>query len=396
MTAVTETRNRVQSIDILRGIIMVIMALDHVRDFFHETALTADPTNLATTTYALFFTRWITHFCAPVFVFLAGTSAYLLGLKKTKKELSIFLIKRGLWLIVAEVVIVTLAFSFNPFYNFIFLQVIWVIGFSMILLGLLIHLPLKAILLIGLLIFFGHNAFDNFTAESDGIGSVLLKLFVTGRATFLPLSPNHTIVALYTVLPWTSVMLLGYCFGYFFRSDVDEAKRKKAIFYIGSGCIVLFIILRFINVYGDPNPWSVQRSAGFTFISFINTNKYPPSLLFVLMTLGPALIVLGLLETLKPKSVSFFTNYGRVPFFYFIVHFYLIHLLCVAAFYLSGYNNSQIADKDSLFLFRPASFGFNLLTVYAIWMAVVLIMYPLCKRYNRYKSTHRQWWLSYL
>lgn len=396
MNVASNTRNRVVSIDALRGFVMVIMALDHVRDFFHITAMTADPLDIVTTTPLLFVTRWITHFCAPVFVFLAGTSAYLMGQKRTKQQLSIFLIKRGLWLMAAEIIIMSFVLTFNPSYNIIILQVIWVIGCSMILLGLLIHLSIRAVLVVGLILLLGHNTFDLVTIPTSGASSVLLNLFVTGRAAFYPLSATHTVAILYKILPWTAVMILGYCIGYFFEADVPFATRRRALITIGSAAILFFVALRFANIYGDPSPWQHQKTGFDTVLSFINTSKYPPSLLFICMTLGPSLIVLAAIDAVKGKAAAFFTTYGRVPFFYFVVHFFLIHTLCVLLFYLGGYNNSQISESNSLFFFRPSTFGYSLPIVYGIWLLIVGVMYPLCRWYNRYKSTHTFWWLSYL
>lgn len=396
MPAVPALRNRIQSIDTLRGLVMVIMALDHVRDFFHVTAFTQDPTNLTTTTPALFFTRWITHFCAPVFVFLAGTSAYLLGQKRTKKELSAFLIMRGLWLVIAEIALISLGLTFDPLFRVILLDVIWAIGWSMILLGLLINLPFKIVVAIGLIIFFGHNVFDIFPGPQKGVGSVLMKVFFTAFGNFYPLSSNHVVGFLYAILPWTSVMILGYGFGYFYRTQVSSEQRRKWLLLLGSGVIALFIIFRFINAYGDTRNWAPQKNGLFTFLSFINTTKYPPSLQYLCMTLGPAIIVLALIEKIQNKFTSFLSTYGRVPFFYYILHIYLIHFLCVAAFFITGHSANQNVDKDSPFLFRPANFGFSLPVVYLVWIVVVMFLYPLCRWYNNYKATHNKWWLSYL
>ena len=396
MNALAVTRNRVNSVDVLRGIIMVIMALDHVRDFFHVTAMTADPLNIATTTPALFFTRWITHFCAPVFAFLAGTSIYLTGLKRSKSNLSAFLFKRGLWLVIVEIVIMTFALSFNPSYNIIFLQIIWAIGCSMIIMAVLIYLPLWAILSVGVILFFGHNLFDVVLQPAKGNSNIFLELFVTGSANFYPLDKAHTVAAFYKILPFTAIMILGYGLGSFFRPEITSAHRRKVLLLFGLLGIATFIIVRFINVYGDPVLWSPQSTPFNTFLSFISTTKYPPSLLFACMTIGPALIVLSLVEGVQSKLASFFITYGRVPFFYYIIHFFLIHTLCLVMFYATGHNNSQVVDPASPFYFRPAAFGFNLLTVYGIWMLIVLLMYPLCKWYGNYKLSHKHWWLSYL
>ena len=403
--AVPKTRSRVQSIDILRGIVMVIMALDHVRDFFYKpdvssgdaSSVALDPTNLDTTTPMLFFTRWITHFCAPIFIFLAGTSIFLMSQKKTKKELSLFLFKRGLFLVLVEIIIITFGWRFDPLYHIIILQVIWAIGVSMIILGLLIFLPLEALFVLGCLVVFGHNILD-YKNISDGIkGSDAANLIYFSNFSALVFDNSHIAIVVYAFLPWTGVMLLGYCFGKLYRKGVDASWRKKMLVRIGVGLILLFIILRFTNIYGDPVTWSKQdRGAIFTVLSFFNLNKYPPSLLFLCMTIGPGILLLAFIENIQNRFTRVMNIYGRVPMFYYILHFYIIHILIVITFYFQGHTAKEIDSPDSFFFFRPPSLGFPLPGVYAVWFFVVVVLYPLCKRYDRYKSTHRQWWLSYL
>jgi uncharacterized membrane protein len=396
-------RNRIQSIDILRGIVMVIMALDHVRDFFHKAdvsngaAVAIDPTNPSTTTPLLFFTRWITHFCAPTFIFLAGTSIFLMGQKKSKKDLSWFLIKRGLWLVLVEVLIITFGWRFDPLYHLFFLQVIWAIGISMIIVGLLIYFPWQVLLALGLLIFFAHNLMD-YPGISTGLkGTVFADFAYFANFSFVSLGSGRGAIIVYAFLPWTGLMLLGYCFGKLFTQGFDAAKRKKILFALGGGLILLFIVLRYINHYGDPYGWEQQPRGGFyTFLSFLNVNKYPPSLDFLSVTIGVAMIALALLEGIQNKITGVFRTYGRVPMFYYILHFYIIHLIGVIVFFAQGFPLSQVDAPGSLFYFRPDGFGFGLAGVYAVWITVVLILYPLCKKYDRYKSTHQQWWLSYL
>jgi uncharacterized membrane protein len=399
-------RYRIQSIDILRGLIMIIMALDHVRDFFFKAvvegggaSMATDPTNLETTTPALFFTRWITHFCAPVFVFLAGTSAFLITQKKTKKEVSSFLIKRGVWLILIELVIIAFGWTFNPLYNVLILQVIWAIGISMVFLGLLVHLPYKAIFLIGAVIVFGHNLLD-YPAISNGVkGGFLSDLLYFSNFSIYNIDNSHFIFIVYSFVPWTGVMFLGYCFGKLFSPGVDGLRRRKTLLQLGIGLILLFIALRLINIYGDPVPWSPQpRGRLFTFLSFINLNKYPPSLDFLSLTIGAGMLALLWLEKVQNKLTGIINVYGRVPLFYYILHFYLIHILVVIVFFISGYSTSQIITPNNPFLFRPPDFGFNLWGVYAVWIFVVVALYPLCKKYDRYKTTHvrEKWWLSYI
>jgi uncharacterized membrane protein len=392
----TLKKHRIQSIDILRGVIMLIMALDHVRDFFHMGALTYDATNMATTTPILFFTRWITHFCAPTFLFLSGISAYIAGTRRTKKELSLFLIKRGFWLLFVEAALITLALTLNPLYNVFLLQVIWAIGGSMIILGLLIWLPLPSIAAIGIVIFFGHDILDYIKLPETGAGSVVMKILFTAKAALVPLDNKHFLIVLYALLPWTGVMLIGYVFGTIYTPGFDASKRKRILIVSGLSLLVLFLILRTGNIYGDPAPWLVQRNGVFTVLSYFNLSKYPPSLLYLCMTLSPALLILAFTEKTKNKLTDIFAVYGSVPFFYYILHFYLIRVFTVISFYALGYNSSQIISKESGFLFTPKGAGYNLGVVYLIWLALIVILYFPCRWYNKYKKTHHQWWLSYL
>ena len=398
-------RSRINSIDILRGVIMVIMALDHVRDFFHKivvdggSSVATGPTDLDTTTPILFFTRWITHFCAPIFLFLAGASAYLMSLKKSKAELSSFLIKRGVWLVLVEIIIITLGWTFIPLFNVSILQVIWAIGISMIILGLLIHLPFKIIFLIGFLIVFGHNLLDYPQVNNGLKGGFLADLLYFSNFSVYNIDKNHIVLIVYSFLPWTGVMMLGYCFGKLFSPSFSAEQRRKTLWWMGSGLLVLFVVLRFINLYGDPVAWSTHpRGAVFSFLSFVNVNKYPPSLDFLCITIGAGMILLAILEGVKNRVTDFFRIYGRVPMFYYILHFYIIHALVVIVFFVSGYSTSQIVTPNNPFLFRPSDFGFNLWGVYAVWTFVVLLLYPLCKKYDRYKTANasKKWWLSYL
>ena len=394
MIAMGIVKNRIQSIDVLRGLVMVIMALDHVRDFF--SSFTDDPLNLQTTTPQLYFTRWITHFCAPVFVFLSGSSIYLMSLRKTKAQLSAFLIKRGFWLIFIEMAVITLGWTFDPFYHLFILQVIWVIGCSMVILGILIYLPYTAIFALGLFIVLGHNLLDYpEAARHDQVG-FWWDLLHHCKFSFYAIDSNHAAIIVYAIVPWLGIMLVGFGFGKLFSPGVDPVKRRKTLISIGLTLIALFIGIRMINLYGDAHPWTVQRNSLFSFLSFMNVNKYPPSLLYTCATLGPAIILLALLERANNKVTAFFNIYGRVPMFYYILHFYLIHIICVVLFFASGYSMKDAYGKDHLFGFRPNLFGYSLWVVYAIWLFVVLALYPLCKKYNRYKSTHDHWWLSYL
>jgi uncharacterized membrane protein len=387
----TSTAYRVTSIDILRGLVMIIMALDHTRDFFHRTAMVADPLDPATTTTALYFTRWITHFCAPIFVFLSGLSAYLSSRNKTKNETSIFLLKRGIWLIIVELTIVAFGLTFNPFFNFIILQVIWAIGCSMIILGILVRISYTAILVAGILLFAGHNILDYLHLPATGADGTILNIFLTASATVIPLGGDYFVGIFYAILPWTGVMLLGYSIGVWFHKDFPAEKRKRLLLITGSALTILFILLRLSRGYGDPEAWDKH-----SLFSFLDTSKYPPSLQYCCMTLGPAMLLMVLLENVRSGWSNVVSVYGKVPFFYYVLHFYLIHIITVIAFFASGYGTADIADGQTPFLFRPLNFGFDLWVVYLIWIAVVSLLYLPCRWFYRYKTTHTQWWLRYI
>jgi uncharacterized membrane protein len=394
-TAVKKATYRIDSIDLLRGLVMIIMALDHTRDFFHSAAWTDDPLNLATTTPALFFTRWITHFCAPVFVFLAGTSAWFQSLRKTKKELSLFLIKRGLWLILIEITLVNFSFSFDVHFGVIVLQTIWAIGISMVILGFAIWLPFAAVLSIGLLIVLGHNSLDFYEAKRQTFPEWYSLLHKPG---FYPLTDHHNLMVMYPLLSWAGLMMLGYCFGKLFTS-YEGAQRRKVLTQLGIGIILFFVVLRATNLYGNPEHWTSQKNFLFTFLSFIDTHKYPPSLLYMCMTIGPAILFIAWAGNVKNRLTKFITVYGRVPFFYYILHFYLIHLLCMFFFLARGHSYAEgLTSTANSFLpdFIAPGEGYSLWFVYPMWLFIIVILYPVCKRFSEYKKTHTQWWLSYL
>ncbi len=397
---ISPTKKRIESIDILRGIVMVIMASDHVRDYFHINANTDDPMNLATTTIPLYFTRWISHFCAPVFVFLSGTSIYLQSLRKTNTELASFLIKRGLWLILIECTVISLAWTFNPRHDIIIFQVIWAIGISMVILGLLklVHLPQIVLFILGVVHVFGHNILDFYEKAQDFQSNFWWDLFHHGVFQPYTYAPNRIVLMVYPFPAWTGVMLLGYCAGSLFTSEFSIEKRKKILACIGVGLILFFVVLRFTNVYGDPIKWSIQKDAIYTFLSFINVNKYPPSLLYLCITLGPALILLAFIENIKNKFTDAMVVFGRTAFFYYILHLYVIHLLTTILFFVRGHSfEDSNSPNHHPFLFVVAGEGYGLPVVYLIWIIVVVALYPLCKRYDQYKINHKEkWWLSYV
>jgi uncharacterized membrane protein len=392
---VTE-KQRINSIDIMRGLVMVTMALDHARDFFHQGAMVNDPTNLTITTPALFFTRWITHYCAPTFVFLAGTSIFLNLQKKSKSELSMFLLTRGFWLIVLEFVVVRFGILFNFYYDVLIFQVIWGIGASMVCMAALIHLNYKAILIIGLAIVFGHNIFDAYLLKQ---GDPFYAAWVVFRqAGFASISENHNWFVPYPLLPWLGIMMLGFCTGKLYSGEFKKEERQKYLLMLGGGAIALFVILRFINSYGDPAPWAVQKNGVYTLMSFVNTTKYPVSLLYTLMTLGPLLVVLSLMERVNINIIKPFHVFGRVPMFYYILHFYLIHIISIFLFLNKtgkSWSELDFHFNQSFGGITPEG-GYSLVITYILWISVVIFLYPLCVWYNRYKSTHRHWWLSYV
>lgn len=387
---------RVRSVDLLRGLVMIIMALDHVRDYFHADAFLYDPLDLEKTSVLLFFTRWITHFCAPVFMFLAGTSAFFVGQRKTKKELSVFLLKRGIWLVLLELTIVNFGWNFNFTFPNIYFIVIWALGISMIVLALLIHLPLRLILLIGIAIVAGHNLLDNLHVKGDTLPAFGWSLLHESNFFFWQ---GKNVLIGYPVLPWIGIMTLGYCFGSLYTSNYDAAKRKKILIGLGLGAIALFFILRLGNIYGDAAHWSRQESTFMSFLAILKTSKYPPSLLYVLMTLGPALLFLAFTEKINTATSRVISVYGRVPMFYYLLHIFLIHLLAMLFTTLFTNNDWKVWILDQPLWFDESlkGNGFSLGVVYLVWAFVVISLYPLCKWYDQYKQAHKEkWWLSYL
>lgn len=393
----SEPTIRIKSIDTIRGAIMIIMALDHTRDFFHITAFTSDPVNPETTTAVVFFTRWITHFCAPSFMLLSGISAYLSGQKRSASETSSFLIKRGLWLILAEIVFMTFALSFDITYKTIFLNVLWALGTSMLVLGFLVRfVSVRFVFIIGLILILGHNFFDYVKVAPNSPLDIVLGIFLTGSGKFIPIGNGRMIAFLYVILPWAGIMLSGYGLGKLYDKGFEPIKRRRMLLILGIAATLLFFILRLVNYYGDPFPWIAQKENWRTFLSFFNVTKYPPSLLFTLLTLGPVLIFLAFTEIVDNKFTRFVSVYGKVPFFYFITHFYLIHLLSAITVLASGYTWQQATDDKLFFKFRPLDFGFELGWVYLIWIIIVLALYKPCKWFGNYKTSNKTWWLSYL
>jgi len=385
---------RITAIDFTRGLVMIIMALDHTRDFMHIDSLTQNPTDLNTTTPTLFFTRWITHLCAPVFVFLSGTSAYL----SFKKEGNIvksksFLISRGAWLLLMEFTLVNFALWFDIRFRLVIFEVIAAIGFGFIVLALLLKLPSKIIGLAGVLLIFGHDLLQYIPFDNGSILKViLLPLFGTAA---VPVTPHLTFFMAYPPIPWLGMMLAGYATGQLF--ELDPQKRKRFFLIIGTCALALFIIVRSINIYGDPSRWSVQKNNVFTLLSFINISKYPPSLLFCLVTSGIMFLILAFADGTKNKFTEIVRVYGQVPLFYFLVHLYLLHLLMLFMVFLQGFTRTEIIFEGFNFGRPKNGSGVSLAIIYLIWLSVVISLYPLCTRYGRYKANHKaKRWLRYL
>jgi uncharacterized membrane protein len=405
-------RTRINSIDLLRGTVMVVMLLDHTRDFVHYLVLQGfDPTDLSHTSAKTFFTRWITHFCAPIFIFLAGTGAYLQFARgKSKSELSRFLFTRGVWLIVLEFTLVRLGAFPNLDYRFLgAAQVIWVIGLSMIVLAALIHLPLKVVAWFGVLMIGLHNLLDHFRLQGwrgpgSAVPSVWARLFFVLHQAweFFPVLgwPSPVVMIIYPLVPWVGVMAAGYAAGSLYQ--LDARRRQRLLLMMGGGAVLLFLVLRGLNIYGDQATWSPQKSSLFTVLSFLNVTKYPPSLLFLLMTLGPALIALAVFERVSAPSKALawlrdvLITFGRVPLFFYLLQWPMAHVTSIAAHLIAG--------KPIGWMFRslvdgggpPPGVGFNLAIVYVCWISGVILLYPLCKWFAGVKQRRRDWWLSYL
>jgi uncharacterized membrane protein len=375
--------SRIFSIDILRGLIMVVMALDHVRDFYSNTPFS--PLDLSQTSPLLFFTRWITHLCAPNFVFLSGISIFLYQQKvNSKPTTSVFLLTRGVWLVAVELLVISFLIVWN--YNMLLFEVIWVIGLSMICLAALIWLPRIWLTILSLLVIVLHQLIPDPQIDSTNV----IRGMFHHTPFFVPGTPQ--LLVAYTLIPWLAVMSLGYSIGHWFTHPPD--KQKQTLLIAGMSALALFVILRVINYYGDPVPWQVQdRGATFTLLSFLNVSKSPPSLLFLLVTIGIGLTILSQLT--RVKGLSFFRVYGSVPFFYFVIHFVLI--VVGAALWTTLYYgetvNLAMADQSQY----PAEYHPNLLRAYLVWITLVLLLYFPCKWFGAYRKKHpEKKWLSYL
>jgi uncharacterized membrane protein len=389
----TAYKSRIQSIDLLKGLIMIIMALDHVRHGHREFIAGMNPLDLTTTSPVLFFTRWITNICAPVFIFLSGVSIFFMMRRKKKKEISLFLLQRGLWLIILEITILNFGWEWNLYYYRLGLQVIWVIGLCMICFSALIYLPSKIQTAVGLLLVFGHNLLDKYNVIGNSFLDFIWAVLHV-RHRFI-IDQHHTVMLAYPLIPWIGVMLLGFQFGVIYKPDFPPQKRKRILLLLGFFSILLFLILRSGNFYGDANPWAQKSNFIYTLCSFIDTVKYPPSLQYLLTNLGIAFIFLAFAEGWKNKLVDIISVYGRVPMFYYIVHVYLIHVSLWVVFFASGHHWNEV-DFTKRISGYPIGFGLSLGGVYFLWVLVVCLLYFPCKWYDRYKTQHHYRWTSYI
>ncbi len=381
-------RERISSIDLLRGTVIILMALDHARMYFGEGSFFAHPTDLSTTTPLLFFTRWITHFCAPVFIFLAGTSALLYGARQQNThQLFRYLLTRGLWMIFAELAIVNFGWTFDITFSYHFIQVIWAIGASMTVLAFLVFLPKWAIFTFGTVLVLGHNLLDPIQMEGATANAVIWYLL--HQSQIVVFNPNSVFDFLYPLIPLVGLMALGYVFGTLYLPEFNPETRRKWLLGMGTAAILAFLILRGFNLYGEPVPWSPQPTPIYTFLSFLNTTKYPTSLQFLLMTIGPALIFLALTERANNRLSEVVLTFGRVPFFFYIAHVYVLHLMAFVALEISGWSWTEyIFNAEAYLSGRLANFGFGLGVVYLVWVLVLWVMYPLSQWYRVYKKAH--------
>jgi uncharacterized membrane protein len=377
---------------------MIVMALDHVRDLFHADAAVFSPTDLTQTTPFLFFTRWITHFCLPVFMFAAGMGAFLFGQRTGKRQLSRFMLTRGLWFVVLELTVMQFSYNFNFSFRFlILLLILWIFGICLTAMAALVYLPVRWLAVLSVAIMVLHNSLDGINAMRLGSWGWAWRLLHQPGVITIAGKP---VLVTYTLLPWLGVMAAGFCFGQVFL--LEATARRRTILRLGFAMTIAFFVLRAINLYGDPVPWSHQKSAVLTVLSFFNCTKYPGSLDFLLMTLGPAMLVLAYFDQRTFKAASPLIVFGRVPLFYFILHFYLIHSLVVLTAFLrygaaaAAFVFNPVPSMGGPRTLFPPDFGYRLWVVYAFWILTLALLYPVCRWFAKIKATRRDWWLSYL
>jgi uncharacterized membrane protein len=368
---------RIVSVDVLRGLVMALMALDHTRDFFG----TGDFNPRDITEPALFLTRWVTHLCAPTFILLAGLSAFLYGRGKSLGELSRFLVTRGLFLILVDFTLIKFGWRFEFDLFRVTGGVIFVIGASMVALAALIWLPRLAVAAVALVMIAGHNSFDGVAPEALGQGAWVWRLLHEGGS--IPLGGDANLYVLYPLIPWIGVMAAGYALGPVMQREPET--RQRLLFTLGALITLGFILLRASNLYGDPAPWAPQETWLATLLSFLNCEKYPPSLLYLMMTLSPALMLLAAFEHARGAFARVLSVFGKVPFFFYVVHIYLIHALAVAT---GAAMTGAVAASPKISL--------GLGGIYLVWLFVLALLYPLCRWFADLKTRRTEWWWSYL
>lgn len=384
---------RIQSIDIVRGLVMIIMALDHVRDLMHSQSLTSSPTNLATTSPALFFSRWITHLCAPTFVFLSGVSVYLASKRKNVQEMRSFLLKRGLWLIVLEFTLINFSLWFDIHFRILMLQVIAAIGVGFIVMSLLLKVSPRMIGLIAIIILVSHDLLQFVPPSDNSFVNVLRNLFFTPGIQVV--SENFMFLFAYPLVPWITIMMIGYPFGRVFEKE--ESARNKILLSVGAGALVLFLVLRLLNVYGDPVPWKTEKNGLYTFLSFLNVTKHSASLIFILLFLGISIFGLRYAEKLPLRLQKILSTYGSVPMFYYLLHLLLIRLAVFIMVFAQGFQLNDMQFGPFKFGRPAGDSGMGLVGILLVWLLIVSLLYPLCKWYSNYRKSHpEKTWLRYL
>jgi len=403
---VAASRVRIESVDLLRGLIMVIMMLDHTRDFVHRDAFSFDPTDVSRTFPVLFFTRWITHFCAPLFVFLAGTAVSFQEARgRSKAQLSRLLVTRGLWLIALELVVLRPLLFFNFKYGelLFFMQVIWVTGWSMIVLAGAIHLPWRWTIALSLSVIAFHNLLDGVRVTTfNGPGTPIPGFWESvwyvlhRQGPIFPLGfPGPVVFVVYPLIPWPAVMLAGYAFGALYRKE--EGQRRRALLLLGGAIVAGFVVIRLINAYGDPVSWTMRFGAAKAVLSFLALSKYPPSLLYLMMTIGPGILFLAFAERHASSALArVFITFGRVPLFFYALQWIVSHGLAVTVTWMAGKPVGYLFSNIGFAGPPPTGVGFGLPVVYALWILGVILLYPLCVWFASVKARRRDWWLSYV
>lgn len=393
-----QTKSRIESIDLLRGIVMIIMAIDHIRDFFHYDSFFFSPTDISQTTTGIFFTRWITHLCAPAFIFLAGVSAHFIRQQKTAQETTTFLLTRGFWLIVLQFTVIRFVWSFDPTFQYNAHTIISDIGLCMILLAALVYLPWKVILTISLLMIAGHNLLDGISFTSGSASDVFWSLLHVNKT--YSLGNGYSFEIFYPVIPWIGVMALGFCVGRLFDQDYSSASRRRILLRTGAVSLVLLFLLRYSNLYGDPFPWSVQTEWWKTMLSFLNFQKYPPSLMYAGVMLSISFILLGLMEGKNIDRWKPVILFGKVALFYYVMHILVIHVFAMIAAVVSGLSWHTMIFSGPIkggSLLLKGKFGYSIEYVYVVWIVTILFFYPLCVYWNNFKiQNKKKWWVSYL